>query len=118
MGLYHWVGLSIILLNDYTGCTTSPRRLLNRSSDHREMAPSPKPIAIIAAVSVALCSLYVLTIRRRAAAHSKGKTLTENKRRRSGIVGAIGNTPLIRINSLSDATGCEVTNYLLLSSFM
>ncbi|KVH99184.1 Cysteine synthase/cystathionine beta-synthase P-phosphate-binding site-containing protein [Cynara cardunculus var. scolymus] len=72
------------------------------------MAPSPKPIAVIAAVSVALCSLYVLTIRRRAATHSKGKTLTDNKPKRTGIVGAIGNTPLIRINSLSDATGCEI----------
>jgi hypothetical protein len=28
--------------------------------------------------------------------------------RRRGLVEAIGNTPLIRINSLSDATGCEV----------
>ncbi|KAI3673870.1 hypothetical protein L6452_40000 [Arctium lappa] len=72
------------------------------------MAPSPKPIAIIAAVSVALCSLYVLTIKRRAATHSKGKTLTEKKPKRNGIVGAVGNTPLIRINSLSDATGCEI----------
>jgi cysteine synthase A len=28
--------------------------------------------------------------------------------RRKGLVEAIGNTPLVRINSLSDATGCEV----------
>ncbi|KAF0910904.1 hypothetical protein E2562_004855 [Oryza meyeriana var. granulata] len=28
--------------------------------------------------------------------------------RRRGLVEAIGNTPLIRINSLSDATGCEI----------
>ncbi|CAN6301773.1 unnamed protein product [Urochloa humidicola] len=28
--------------------------------------------------------------------------------RRKGLVEAIGNTPLIRINSLSDATGCEI----------
>lgn len=27
---------------------------------------------------------------------------------RNGLVDAIGNTPLIRINSLSEATGCEV----------
>ena len=27
---------------------------------------------------------------------------------RDGILGAIGNTPLIRIRSLSEATGCEV----------
>lgn len=31
------------------------------------------------------------------------------KKPRSGLVAAIGNTPLIRINSLSDATGCEVS---------
>lgn len=32
---------------------------------------------------------------------------------RDGILGAIGNTPLIRIRSLSEATGCEVmTNHL------
>ncbi|KAI3820469.1 hypothetical protein L1987_08017 [Smallanthus sonchifolius] len=41
-------------------------------------------------------------------AHSKGKTLTQNKLKRNGVVGAIGNTPLIRISSLSDATGCEI----------
>jgi hypothetical protein len=27
---------------------------------------------------------------------------------KDGVLGAIGNTPLIRIKSLSDATGCEV----------
>jgi cysteine synthase len=27
---------------------------------------------------------------------------------RSGFIGAVGNTPLIRLNSLSDATGCEI----------
>ncbi|KAL8462251.1 hypothetical protein ACS0TY_033343 [Phlomoides rotata] len=30
------------------------------------------------------------------------------KKPKSGLVAAIGNTPLIRINSLSDATGCEI----------
>lgn len=29
---------------------------------------------------------------------------------KDGVLGAIGNTPLIRIKSLSDATGCEVRN--------
>ena len=29
-------------------------------------------------------------------------------RRADGVLGAIGNTPLIRIQSLSDATGCDV----------
>lgn len=39
---------------------------------------------------------------------------------RKGLVDAIGNTPLIRINSLSEATGCEVSCILdlfLSSSF-
>lgn len=72
------------------------------------MAPSPKPIAIVGAISVLLCSLYVISSKRRAASHSRGKTITKNKPKRNGIVGAIGNTPLIRITSLSEATGCEI----------
>ncbi|KAG6520255.1 cysteine synthase 2-like [Zingiber officinale] len=32
----------------------------------------------------------------------------QNRRRRRGLVDAVGDTPLIRINSLSDATGCEI----------
>jgi cysteine synthase A len=32
----------------------------------------------------------------------------KKKKARNGLVDAIGNTPLIRINSLSEATGCEV----------
>ncbi|TVU47927.1 hypothetical protein EJB05_07544 [Eragrostis curvula] len=33
---------------------------------------------------------------------------SHRRTRRRGLVEAIGNTPLIRINSLSDATGCEI----------
>ncbi|KAJ0924255.1 putative cystathionine beta-synthase [Helianthus annuus] len=76
------------------------------------MAAPAKLIAIIASLSLSLYSLYLLTNRRRAISHSKHKTLitTHNNKqpKRNGIVGAIGNTPLIRINSLSDATGCEI----------
>ncbi|KAL9272947.1 Cysteine synthase 2-like protein [Drosera capensis] len=32
----------------------------------------------------------------------------KKKKGRKGLIGAIGKTPLIRINSLSDATGCEI----------
>ncbi|XP_058742839.1 cysteine synthase 2 isoform X1 [Vicia villosa] len=32
----------------------------------------------------------------------------KKKKSKNGILAAIGNTPLIRINSLSDATGCEI----------
>lgn len=27
---------------------------------------------------------------------------------RDGLIGSIGNTPIIRLNSISEATGCEV----------
>lgn len=37
-------------------------------------------------------------------------TKKKSRKKKKGVVDAIGNTPLIRINSLSDATGCEVTN--------
>lgn len=37
-------------------------------------------------------------------------------KRPSGVVAAIGDTPLIRIDSLSDATGCEVI-FLLIPPF-
>ncbi|KAJ8429464.1 hypothetical protein Cgig2_015316 [Carnegiea gigantea] len=38
----------------------------------------------------------------------KSRKLISGKKLGRGIVDAIGNTPLIRINSLSDATGCEI----------
>ncbi|KAK1406950.1 hypothetical protein QVD17_38560 [Tagetes erecta] len=72
------------------------------------MTPSSNLITIIASLSISLCSLYVLTSKLRTTTRSKHKTLTQNKPKRNGVVGAIGNTPLIRINSLSDATGCEI----------
>ncbi|XP_076897582.1 cysteine synthase 2-like [Bidens hawaiensis] len=70
------------------------------------MLPPANIITIIASISVSLCSLYIITSSRRRS--TKVKTLTGNKRKSNGVVGAIGNTPLIRINSLSDATGCEI----------
>lgn len=52
------------------------------------------------------------------------KSISSKKLRR-GLVDAIGNTPLIRINSLSESTGCEVDclfflsrTHLFLSDFM
>ncbi|GMN62321.1 hypothetical protein TIFTF001_031400 [Ficus carica] len=62
--------------------------------------------AIVAAVSVAVFSLFFCNLKT-----SKNLELSESskkKKSRHGLVGAIGNTPLIRINSLSDATGCEI----------
>ncbi|KAE9606394.1 hypothetical protein Lal_00013615 [Lupinus albus] len=36
------------------------------------------------------------------------KKLVNKKKRKNGLVDAIGNTPLIQINSLSNATGCQI----------
>lgn len=64
--------------------------------------------AVLAAVSIAVLS-YVICHK------TRSKPLSRNPRKapllekaRHGLVAAIGNTPLIRINSLSDATGCEI----------
>ncbi|KAG6553458.1 hypothetical protein Mapa_004370 [Marchantia paleacea] len=43
-----------------------------------------------------------------AAAEEKEKALRLKRSVKNGLVGLIGNTPLIRIRSLSDATGCEI----------
>jgi hypothetical protein len=37
---------------------------------------------------------------------------TRSKSVADGVIGVIGNTPLIKINSLSKATGCEVTHII------
>ncbi|GLU23928.1 hypothetical protein SLE2022_399020 [Rubroshorea leprosula] len=39
------------------------------------------------------------------------------KKPRSGVIDATGNTPLIHLNSLSQATGCEV-NHLFVKNFI
>ncbi len=39
---------------------------------------------------------------------SRGGTEAVSSSFRQGVIGAIGNTPLIRIHSLSEATGCDV----------
>lgn len=64
--------------------------------------------AIATALSIALLS-YLLCKKTQSKASPKktAKTLSV-KKARNGLVAAIGNTPLIRINSLSDATGCEI----------
>ncbi|KAG8095982.1 hypothetical protein GUJ93_ZPchr0013g35008 [Zizania palustris] len=58
--------------------------------------------AAAAAAAVSLFAYYLLI-------HKVGVRLSwVRPTRRRGLVGAIGNTPLIRINSLSEATGCEI----------
>lgn len=60
----------------------------------------------IAIAVVTYCTLYKRNKNRnfRSIFFNKKKKLKP----RRGLVGAIGNTPLIRINSLSEATGCEI----------
>ncbi|EEE58589.1 hypothetical protein OsJ_09916 [Oryza sativa Japonica Group] len=66
-----------------------------------------------AAVAVSLLACYLLLHRDGAKLPWVGPTTRSSRSsgrrtRRKGLVEAIGNTPLIRINSLSDATGCEI----------
>jgi cysteine synthase A len=74
--------------------------------------------AFVAAISMSmvLFSYFLCNYR------SKRKTpspLSKNKKPRNGLIHAVGNTPLIRINSLSEATGCEVSSrYALLLDIM
>lgn len=66
--------------------------------------------AIVAAAAIAIavvtyCSLYKPNKNR----NFRSIFFTKKKLKpRKGLVDAIGNTPLIRINSLSEATGCEI----------
>ncbi|KMT12938.1 hypothetical protein BVRB_4g090220 [Beta vulgaris subsp. vulgaris] len=68
-------------------------------------------VGCVAVLSLSLATLsYFLFNQQRTFKHPKSKSHKPNscKKYGSGIVGLIGNTPLIRINSLSDATGCEI----------
>ncbi|WCJ33083.1 Cysteine synthase [Euphorbia peplus] len=58
--------------------------------------------AISMSMSMALLSFYILFKK------SKSKSKSKKKKPRDGVIDAVGNTPLIRINSLSQATGCEI----------
>ena len=69
------------------------------------MAPVRTTGAIVAAAAISLAVLsYLFSSKKPNLALLKKK----KKKPRNGLIDAIGNTPLIRINSLSDATGCEV----------
>ncbi|KAL2523777.1 Pyridoxal-5'-phosphate-dependent enzyme family protein [Abeliophyllum distichum] len=66
------------------------------------------PVRAAGSVVVALCIGAILSsfLRKRSKSSSSRTPNVPNSR--NGLVAAIGNTPLIRINSLSDATGCEI----------
>ncbi|XP_074303450.1 cysteine synthase 2 [Silene latifolia] len=65
-------------------------------------------VSCIAIVSLSLTAISYFIINKRTHKTTKLKSYNKPRKLVSGIVGAIGNTPLIRINSLSDATGCEI----------
>ncbi|KAL5703221.1 cysteine synthase [Ranunculus cassubicifolius] len=75
-------------------------------------------VAVAVAVAITILSssylvLYYNTLRRRL-------NNSKKKKARKGLIDAIGNTPLIRINSLSDATGCQFlySDYLAKAEFL
>ncbi|PPD76055.1 hypothetical protein GOBAR_DD27016 [Gossypium barbadense] len=72
------------------------------------MAPVRTTGAIVAStaaisISMAIFSYFLFFKKTNSTLHCNKK-----KKPRNGVVDAIGNTPLIRINSLSEATGCEI----------
>ncbi|KAF8673758.1 hypothetical protein HU200_048512 [Digitaria exilis] len=76
------------------------------------MAAATAAGAAAAAAAVSLIACYLLFRNRSTkvpwAPTVRSSCASGRRTRRRGLVEAIGNTPLIRINSLSDATGCEI----------
>lgn len=71
------------------------------------MVPVKTTVGLVAAVSLAALSYFICNSTRSKFSSRHGRQSSRRKAR-DGLVSAIGNTPLIRINSLSDATGCEI----------
>ncbi|XP_008385779.1 cysteine synthase 2 isoform X2 [Malus domestica] len=71
------------------------------------MAPVRSTGAVVAVVSVSMALLSLFLYKSKPSSKKTELSLRSKENHRDGLVGAIGNTPLIRINSLSDATGCE-----------
>jgi len=76
------------------------------------MAAATAAGAAAAAAAVSLITCYLLfhnsILKVPSARKARTSCASGRRTRRRGLVEAIGNTPLVRINSLSDATGCEV----------
>lgn len=68
------------------------------------MAPVRAAGTVVIALSIGAILSYFL----RSRSKSSSTKASNRHSSRNGLVAAIGNTPLIRINSLSDATGCEI----------
>ncbi|GER32449.1 cysteine synthase [Striga asiatica] len=62
-------------------------------------------LTLLSVIGVLSCIILYTTNKSRSKSSTRKGTLKNPK---SGLVAAIGNTPLIRINSLSDVTGCEI----------
>ncbi|KAF8031709.1 hypothetical protein BT93_D0815 [Corymbia citriodora subsp. variegata] len=71
------------------------------------MAPA-KTTGVVAAAAASMAVVSYLLCSHRSRRRKPPKKKKQNGRGENGLIGAIGNTPLIRINSLSDATGCEI----------
>lgn len=67
------------------------------------VARSTGAVAVGFTIFVSLALTYFICDR-----HTKKNKKKKKKKSKKGLVDAIGNTPLIRINSLSDATGCQI----------
>ena len=68
-------------------------------------------VGCVTVLSISFAALsYFLFNQQRTSERRKSKKNKPicSQRHGNGVVAAIGNTPLIRINSLSEATGCEV----------
>ncbi|XP_043689003.1 cysteine synthase 2 [Telopea speciosissima] len=61
---------------------------------------------LVAALSMTVLSYFLSSYRSRLSSRRTHSHHLSNIR--DGLIGTIGNTPLIRINSLSEATGCEI----------
>lgn len=76
------------------------------------MAVGRVPGAVAAAISMAALSYFLRNLLSQKSHLSKPTKKKKQVSSKGGLIDAIGNTPLIRINSLSDATGCEVRKSL------
>lgn len=75
------------------------------------MAPATAAAVTVAALSLtsaAVLSFFLCNHYSNRSSINKNGLKKKSRLMKKGVIEAIGNTPLIRIDSLSDATGCEV----------
>lgn len=94
----------------------SPVDLRRRRRESLQKSASMAPVKITGAVVAAAATMVMLSYcffrfssdKLDSCSSSSSSKKKKKLSTRNGLVDAIGNTPLIRINSLSDATGSEV----------